>query len=96
MHILIFFTTLAIVLETEEGLYSQNRTYFQTFDTFSIVVFSVEYIFRLWTCIEHEKYRSPISGLTKGALSTSMLIDQFSFLPFDLFMDGAPHAHFVF
>ena len=88
MLVLIFFNILAVVLETEEGLYSQYRIYFHYFDVFSVGIFTVEYILRLWTCTEHEKYKSPISGRIKYALSISMLIDLFSFLPFYIPLGG--------
>ena len=88
MLILIFFNILAVVLETEEGLYSQYKIHFQYFEIFSVGVFTVEYIFRLWTCTEHIKYKSPILGRLRYALSPSMLIDLLSFLPFYLPLGG--------
>lgn len=88
MLILIVINILAVVLETEEGLYSQYKTYFHFIDIFSVGVFTVEYILRLWTCTEHIKYKSPISGRIRYALSASMIIDLLSFLPFYLPLGG--------
>jgi voltage-gated potassium channel len=88
MIFLIFINILAVVLETEEGLYSQHKTLFHFFDVFSVGVFTVEYILRLWTCTEHLKYNSPITGRIRYALTASMLIDLFSFLPFYMPLGG--------
>lgn len=88
MLILVFFNILAVVLETEEDLYSQYKTYFHYFEIFSVGVFTIEYILRLWTCTEHIKYKSPILGRLQYALLPSMLIDLLSFLPFYLPLGG--------
>jgi voltage-gated potassium channel len=51
---------------------------------FSVGVFSLDYILRLWSCTEADKYRAPILGRVKFALSFLALVDLFSFLPFYL------------
>ena len=81
MLVIIFINILAVVLETEENLYSQYKTYFRYIDIISVGVFTIEYILRLWTCTENIKYKSPISGRIRYALTGSMLIDLLSFLP---------------
>ncbi|TDA65191.1 MAG: ion transporter [Chloroflexi bacterium] len=88
MLVLIFFNILAVVLETEESFYSRYRVYFYYFELFSVGVFTVEYILRLWTCTEQQKYKSPVLGRLQYALSPSMLIDLFSFLPFYIPLGG--------
>jgi len=88
MLIVIFLNILAVIVETEEGIYSQNKTLFDNFDLFSVIIFTIEYILRLWTCTEHKKYNSPISGRIKYAFTLSMMIDLFSFLPFYIPVGG--------
>ncbi len=52
MLALIFLNVLAVVLETEENIYSQYQPFFYGFEVFSIVIFTLEYILRLWVCTE--------------------------------------------
>jgi len=88
MLALIFLNVLAVVLETEENIYSQYQPFFYGFEVFSIVIFTLEYILRLWVCTEQENYRAPIIGRVKYALKPSMIIDLLSFLPFYIPMGG--------
>ena len=88
MLVLIFFNVLAVVLETEEGLYAQFEQYFYAFEVFSVIIFTVEYVLRLWVCTEHEQFKSPILGRIRYALTPSMLIDLISFLPFYIPLGG--------
>jgi voltage-gated potassium channel len=88
MLVLIFVNVLAVILETEEGLYSQYKSFFHIFDAFSVAIFTIEYALRLWTCTENPKYKSSISGFVRFALSTSMLIDLISIVPFYIPMWG--------
>jgi len=88
MLILIFFNILAVILETEAGLYSKYKIFFDSFEFFSVVIFTAEYLTRLWTCTEITKYKSPVTGRIKFAVTPSMLIDLFSFLPFYLPLGG--------
>jgi voltage-gated potassium channel len=82
MLILIFLNVLVVILETEEGLFSQYKNLFLTFDTISVTIFTIEYLLRLWTCNENPKYKSPVTGRLRYILLPSMLIDLISILPF--------------
>jgi voltage-gated potassium channel len=82
MIFLIITNVLVVILETEESLNSQIRYYFHIFDTFSVVIFTIEYALRLWTCTEDPKYKSLFSGRVRFAITWSMLIDLVSILPF--------------
>ena len=82
MLILIFLNVLAVITETEEVIYLRYKSLFDKFELFSIIIFTAEYAVRLWTCTEHEKYKSSILGRIKFATTPSMLIDLISFLPF--------------
>lgn len=88
MLILIFLNVSAVVLETEDSIYSQYQPFFYGFEVLSIVIFTLEYILRLWVCTEQEGYRSPITGRVKYALKPSMIIDLLSFLPFYIPLGG--------
>lgn len=44
-------------------------------------IFAVEYLLRLWSCVEHPRYSHPILGRLKFIVSPLPLIDLLSFLP---------------
>ena len=50
---LIILNTFAVVLETVESIYEPYKFWFDAFELFSIIVFTVEYFLRLWVCVEN-------------------------------------------
>lgn len=82
MLVLISLNVIAAILETESGLYSRYKIFFDFFEVFSVGIFTVEYILRIWSCTEDPKYSEPISGRLRYAVTPSMIIDLASFLPF--------------
>lgn len=84
MVILIILNVLSVVLETVESLYARFSHLFKDFEIFSVVIFTLDYVLRLWSCTETDKYRAPIWGRIKFMFSFLALVDVFSFLPFYL------------
>ncbi len=82
MLFLIILNVFAVILQTEEPIYQKYETQFYAFEVFSVIIFSVEYILRLWTCTEIEEYKHPIWGRIRFAFTASMIIDLLSILPF--------------
>jgi voltage-gated potassium channel len=81
---LIFLNVIAIVLETVENLSSQHRVFFRTVEAFSVSIFTIEYILRLWTCTTDNRFNSAIKGRIRFAVTSLALIDLMAFLPFYL------------
>ena len=81
---LIVLNVLAVILETVESLRSQYELVFLYFEIFSVVIFTLEYIIRLWTCTVIEKYRHPVWGRIKYIFSAGAIIDLLAILPFYL------------
>lgn len=81
---LIVLNVLAIVLETVEGIRSRAGTAFRIFEIFSVAVFTVEYLLRLWSCTVAEEYRHPLWGRLRYAIQPLPLIDLLAVLPFYL------------
>jgi len=81
---IIFLNVIAVIIETVESIYNRNPNLFHRFELFSVIVFTVEYVFRLWSCTSREKYKNPIKGRIRFALTPLVIIDLLSFLPFYL------------
>jgi voltage-gated potassium channel len=47
---LILLNVAAVVLETVDSIYSAYAPLFHIFDVFSVAVFTVEYLLRVWSC----------------------------------------------
>ncbi|MHC4079552.1 MAG: ion transporter [Planctomycetota bacterium] len=85
---LILFNVAALVLETVEPIYAAGKVYFDAFELVSVAIFSVEYLFRLWCCVEHPRYERTIVGRLRFARSPLALVDLLAVLPFYLPMLG--------
>ncbi len=81
---LIVLSIIDIILESEAGLRDSYGNYFEFFETFSVIVFTAEYLLRLWTIVEKAKYRRSISGRLRWMLSPIAIIDLLAILPFYL------------
>jgi voltage-gated potassium channel len=86
---LIILNTVAVMFETMHDLYQPYRDFFHAFDLFSVTIFAIEYILRVWSCTEDPRYQGRISGRIKYMFSLPALIDLFAILPFFL------HAFFL-
>ena len=83
---LIFLNIIAIILESVKEINEEYARFFHQLEYFSVVIFSVEYVLRMWTAPENPKYQIPTWGRLKYGLSTMSLIDLFSILPYYLTM----------
>lgn len=79
---LILGNTIAVVLETVGSIYEPNKTFFDNFEFCSVIIFTIEYILRVWTCTCIEKYKHPFVGRLKYVFSFGGLIDLVAILPF--------------
>jgi len=81
---LILLNVCAVILETVPSLEEKYQRLFWDFEVFSVAVFSIEYLFRLWTCTSDPKFASPIWGRIGFALTPLALVDLMAVLPFYL------------
>jgi voltage-gated potassium channel len=77
---------VAVVLESVPGIERDHRMFFALFELFSIVVFTVEYVARLWSAVEldNPKYKHPLWGRVRYAGSPFAIVDLLAILPFYL------------
>jgi len=76
----------AVVAESVEQLSIVHGPVFHAFDFASVIVFSIEYMLRLWTAVElpDPRFKHPLWGRLRWAMSAMALIDLLAVLPFYL------------
>jgi voltage-gated potassium channel len=82
--IVILLNIFAIVLDSVEEIHSEYKSFFETLETVSIVLFTLEYAARIYSIVENPKYKDPITGRWKFIVSPIAIIDLLAFLPFYL------------
>ena len=82
--VLIFINVLAVVLETVNVIASRYMGFFRTLETVSVIVFTIEYVLRLWTCTMDERFKRAVAGRLRFALTPLALVDLLAILPFYL------------
>ncbi len=81
MLVLVVLNVAAVVLETVDSIYLANRSLFQGFADLSVIIFTVEYILRIWSCDADPKYGHPVFGRLRFAFTPAALIDLLVILP---------------
>ena len=83
---LVVANVLAIILESVHDIHEAYHAYFYVFDLFSVAVFSLEYVLRVWSC--GEKYPRTEGSAWRGrkeyVFSVYGMVDFFSTIPFYL------------
>lgn len=79
---------LAIILESVGTLYGRYEVLFFWFEILSVAVFTIEYLLRVWSSVEHAsgKYTEPLEGRVRFSLTPMALVDLMAILPFYLGM----------
>jgi voltage-gated potassium channel len=88
---LILINVLCVILETIPHIEESYRLAFDVIEAFSIGTFTLEYLLRVWSCVEEPRYSDPIAGRVRFALSFIALVDLVAvvpaYLPGDAFLD---------
>lgn len=88
IRVLIGLNVLAVILETVPTLGQPLYLAFLAFEAFSVAVFTIEYIARVWSSVESPAYRRPVRGRLRFARTPLALIDLLAILPSLLPMVG--------
>lgn len=78
---LIVLNIVAVVLQSVPEIYESAKWWFDAFELFSVAVFTVEYVLRVYACTADERFSSPVLGRIKFALHPLALIDLLAILP---------------
>jgi voltage-gated potassium channel len=78
---MILLNVLAVALESSAGIVERWGPVFEGFELFTTAVFTVEYVIRVWTCVESRKYSRPVLGRVRFILSPLGIIDALAVFP---------------
>jgi voltage-gated potassium channel len=92
---LIATSIVAVVLESEHEVSAPYARPFLLFEWCSSLVFSAEYVLRVWTCVEDERYAHPLKGRLRWMRTPMALVDLVAILPFYLSMVKGLDLRFV-
>ena len=83
---LIILNVIAVMIETIPSFHDDynEQQFFRYFDLISVIIFTLEYVLRVWSSNQEEKYKHSIWGRLKYMLSPGALIDLMAILPFYL------------
>jgi len=84
--VLIILNVIAVILETVKPLHDRFKDFFYYFDLFSVTIFTIEYVLRVWSSNHEEKYKHSFWGRLKYMVSPGALIDLLAILPFFLYL----------
>ena len=59
--IMIFLNMIAVIMETVDAVYIKYDDFFEWFEIVSVVVFTLEYLGRIWTCTLIDRYNHHLS-----------------------------------
>jgi len=79
---IITLNSVAIVLHTVPSFSQRYEQLFYDFELFSVAFFTIEYLLRIWICVENDKYSHPVWGRLRYMVSASAIIDFLAIFPF--------------
>jgi voltage-gated potassium channel len=85
---LIILNIISVVLESVATLSIAHGPIFHAFDLISVAIFSLEYVLRVWTCVESDNpaFHHPLFGRLRYMATPLAIIDLLAVLPFYLGM----------
>lgn len=85
--VLILLNVAAIIVESIESISADFHSAFATFETVSVLIFSIEYLLRIWSSVERpdtNSERSPFRLRLRFVTSPMAIVDLVAILPFFL------------
>ncbi|MEM8713166.1 MAG: potassium channel family protein [Planctomycetota bacterium] len=73
--VLIVLNVVAAIVQTDASIHARAPWAFEWFERLSMVIFTLEYALRIWSCVESAEFRQPVRGRVRFALEPMMLLD---------------------
>lgn len=85
----------ALIFSTVDQLYHQYYKIFIGIEVFSVSIYIIEYLIRIWSCVENPQYKHPLWGRLRYARSPFGIIDLIAILPSLIPYWGLEHFKFI-
>jgi voltage-gated potassium channel len=95
LSILILLNIAALIVGTVSEFDRRYGTLLAGFEVFSVVLFTVEYLLRLWSIVEDPRYRHPVFGRIRWALTGYAIADLIAIVPFYVTLGAGVDLRFV-
>ena len=80
--LLIITNVSAVILSTVDAVYEPYTRLFRTFEIFSLTIFTIEYVARIWSAVEEDEYSGAVVGRLRFASRPLLIIDFLAIAPF--------------
>jgi len=85
---LISLNVVALILESVKNIQAFVPWLFSIFEFVSVIIFSLEYVARVWSSVEIPTYQKPVSGRLRFMVTPLAVVDLLAILPFYLPFTG--------
>jgi len=82
LMVLILANVGAAIVQTVGPIYEAAQRWFDAFEVASVLIFTVEYMARVWSCTVDPRYAQPLRGRLRFARTPLALIDLIAIAPF--------------
>jgi voltage-gated potassium channel len=84
IFVLIILNSTAVILETVKSIEVVYRQFFYWFEVFSVIIFSFEYLGRIWACTSQKRFSHPVLGRIRYMVTPMAIVDLLAIMPFYL------------
>jgi voltage-gated potassium channel len=81
---LIFLNVLAVIVGSVPSVQERYATFLDVFETVSVMIFTVEYLARVWSCTADSRFARPIIGRIRFSVRPMPVVDLLAIVPFYL------------
>jgi voltage-gated potassium channel Kch len=88
----VFISVVCVIIESVDSIHYVLGMQFVYVDVISVTIFTMEYLFRIYSCVEDPRYQGAIKGRIDAAKAPLAIIDFLAIVPF--FLEGLLHQIF--